>query len=83
MNNFISDLYDYICEHTPSLRKDPEYMRAVKEYFDIEAEIKEKIGDDLLLKYQRAEDAYSRPWELAVFRQTLRFSCCFMLEMLR
>ena len=83
MQDIISALYDYICEQTPSVRNDPEYLHAVKEYLDAEEEIKEKIGGDLLSKYQRAEDAYSRPWELAIFRQTLRFCHGFMLEILR
>lgn len=82
MTTFISDLYDYICEHTPSSRDDPEYRRAVKAYEEIEEEVKEKIGDDLLYKYQCAEGAVSRLWELAIIRQTLRFSCHFLLKML-
>lgn len=82
MNNFLSGLYDYICEQTPSLRSDPEYQQAVKAYTEIEAEVKEKIGDDLLYKYQHAEGAVSRLWELAIVRQTLRISCRFMLEIL-
>ena len=83
MQDIISDLYDYICEHIPSLRNDPEYRQAVKVYTEIEEEVKEKIGEDLLYKYQRAEGAVSRLWELAIVRQTLRSSCRLMLEVLR
>lgn len=83
MNDFMADFYGYICEHTPSLRDDPEYQRATKAYMEIEAEVKEKTGVDLLSKYQRAEWAVSHQWEFAIFRQTLRFCHDFMLEILR
>lgn len=83
MRNVMDALYDFVCENTPSLRHDPEYQQTVKAYTEIEEEVKEKIGDDLLYKYQRAERAVSRLWELAIVRQTLRISCRFMLEILR
>ena len=83
MNDFISDLYDYICEQAPSVRNDPEYKQAVKAYEEIEAEVREKTGEDLLAEYQRAEWGCSRLRELAVFRQTLRFCQHFTLETLR
>lgn len=83
MNDFIADFYGYICEQTPSLRNDPEYQRLAKAYMEIEAEVQEKTGADLLAKYQQAESAVSRLWEFEIFRQTLRFSCQFMLEIFR
>lgn len=84
MNDFIADFYyNYICEQTPSLRDDPEYQKAVKAYMEVEAEVKEKTGADLLAKYQNAEGDISHLWEYAIFRQTLRFCCHFMLESFR
>lgn len=83
MRDMLNGFYSYICENTPSLRNDPEYQRVLKAYEEIEKEVKEKIGDDLLSKYQCAEGAYSHLWELAVFRQTIRYCHYFMLEVLR
>ena len=83
MNDYMSALYDYISENTPPLRDDPEYDRAVKAYMEIEAEVKEKIGPDLLQKYQCAEGTISRKWEMALFSQALRFGGHFMMEVLR
>jgi len=82
MNDYITNLYNYISEHMPPLRNDPKYQQAMKEYMEIEEEVKEKIGEDLLCKYQSAETAVSCQYDIAVFSQTLRFSCRFMLEVL-
>jgi len=82
MKSIISDLYDYFCENTPPLRDNPEYQRAVKAYMEIETEVKEKIGSDLLSKYQSAESAVSRQCEIAVFSRALRLGHGFMIELL-
>jgi len=82
MNDYITDLYNYICENTPPLRNDPEYQQAVQAYMEIEEEVKEKIGNELLCKYQCAESAVSFQSDIAIFSQTLRFGCRFMLEIL-
>ncbi len=83
MNNFLDDLHHYISEQTPGLSHDPDYQRAPQAYLELEAEVKEKIGLDLLCKYQHAEEAISRRREMAVFVQALRFSYSFLLEILR
>lgn len=83
MRKIMDILYDCICENIPSLRNDPEYRQAVKVYTEIEEEVKEKIGDDLLDKYKCAERAVSHQWEAAIILQTLRFGHQFMLEILR
>ena len=78
MNNFLDDLHHYISEQTPGLSHDPDYQRALQAYLELE-----KIGLDLLCKYQHAEEAISRRREMAVFVQALRFSHSFLLEILR
>lgn len=83
MNDFLADLYNYISEHTPSLRDDQEYQRAVQAYMKLEEEVKEKIGDDLLYRYQCAEADVSHRQDVAVMAQTLRFSHRFLLDILR
>lgn len=80
MNDFLTDLYNYISEHTPSLKDDQGYQHAVQEYMKLEGEVKEKIGGDLLYRYQCAEDDISRRRNIAVFVQTLRFGHSFMQE---
>jgi len=82
MNDCIAELYDYICEETNFGRDDPEYQRFVQAYMEIEDEVKEKIGVDLLTKYQSAEHDLIRRQDLAVFTQTLRCGHRFMLELL-
>ena len=49
----------------------------------LEAEVKEKLGPDLLSQYQRAHsDTFE--WEkTAIFTSGLRFGAQFMLEVLR
>lgn len=83
MNDFLTDLYNYISEHTLALQDDHNYQHAVQAYMTLEEEVKEKIGGDLLYRYQCAEDDISRRRNIAVFAQTLRFSHRFMLEVLR
>ena len=61
MTDFMTHLYDYVSERTPSLSGDPEYERTLQAYTEIEEEVKQKIGGDLLYRYQ-----------CAVFLQTLR-----------
>lgn len=82
MRNCFTILYDYVTEHTPSLRNDPQYYQALQAYMEVEAEVKEKIGDGRLYKYQCAEADVSHQHNVAVFIQTLRFTHKFMLEIL-
>lgn len=83
MNNFLNDLYNYISENMPSLRKDPAYERAVQAYMEIEAEVKEKIGGELLERYQKAESEVFHLGNLEIFRHSLCFGAQFALEVLR
>ena len=83
MNDFLTHLYSYISEHTPPIRDDPEYVQALQAYMEIEEEVKEKIGGDLLYKYQCAQTDVSHRQDVAVFVQTLRFCHAFMLKVLR
>lgn len=83
MNSFISDLYNYISEDMSSLRKDPEYERAVQAYMELEEEVKEKIGVDLLARYQQAESQVFFLRDLTILRLSLRFGARFALEVLR
>lgn len=83
MNTFLNDLYNYISENMPPLRKDPEYERAVQAYMEIEAEVKEKTGGELLERYQRAENEVFHLGNLEVLRHSLRFGFQFAMEVLR
>ena len=83
MNDFLTDLYNYISEHTLALQDDRDYQHALQAYMALEEEVKEKTGGDLLYRYQCAEDDVSRRRNIAVLAQTLRFSHRFMLEVLR
>ena len=83
MSDFLNDLYCDLIESLRTPRGDPEYERAVKAYMELEEEVKEKIGLDLLSQYQRAHsDAFD--WEkAAIFTRGLRFGARFTLEVLR
>lgn len=83
MADFLSDLYNYISEDTLPLRKDPEYERAVQAYMKIETEVKEKIGGELLGRYQQAENEVFYLRNLEVLRHSLSFGAHFALEVLR
>ncbi len=83
MTDLLGDLYNYIAEHTPSLRNDPEYERALQAYTKIEEKVKEKIGEELLYEYQCAEADIFHRQNIAVFAQTLRSNYHFLLEILR
>ena len=72
MTDFMTHLYDYVSERTPSLSGDPEYERTLQAYTEIEEEVKQKIGGDLLYRYQCAEAELSHRQDVAVFLQTLR-----------
>lgn len=82
MTDHLSALYSYICELTPSQWDDPDYQRANQEYAQVEAEVKEKIGSELLRRYQRAEAVISYQDHAAVFAQALRVGAQVMLELL-
>ena len=83
MNDFLTSLFDQIIEEIRPPKGDPEYERAVQAYMELEEEVKEKIGLDLLSQYQRAHsDAFD--WEkAAIFTRGLRFGARFTLEVLR
>ena len=50
---------------------------------ELEEEVKEKIGVDLLGRYQQAESHVFFLRDLAVLRLSLRFGARFALEILR
>ena len=83
MADFLNDLYDCISEDMSSLRNDPQYIHAVKAYMEIEAEVKKKIGSELLEQYQQAENQVSSFRNLEILRRSLRFGACFAMEVLR
>ena len=80
MDKFFIDLYNYVSERTPSLSGDPEYGQALQAYMEIEAEVKKKIGEDLLYRYQCAEAELSHRQDVAVFIQTLRLARLLLRE---
>ncbi|NBI11136.1 hypothetical protein D1641_14115 [Colidextribacter sp. OB.20] len=82
MNDFIADLYYILTEEIQVPTGDPEYKRAVQAYMELEEEVKEKIGLDLLSQYQRAH-YLAHSWEdVAAFSCGLRFGARFVLEVL-
>ena len=83
MNDFLNDLYCAFLEDIRPPKGDPEYEQAIQTYMKLEAEVKEKLGPDLLSRYQRAHsDTFE--WEkTAIFTSGLRFGAQFMLEVLR
>jgi len=83
METLMAELYGYICDNTPPPRNNPEYQQAVQAYTEIEAEVKEKIGADLLSQYRCADLNVTRQEDLAIFSQTIRLFYRFMLELLR
>ena len=83
MNKVMTDLYNYITELTPAIRDDPEYEQALQAYLEIEREVKEKIGDELPYKFQRAEADVSLRQDVAIFVQTLRLLPRLLLDVLR
>ena len=83
MNDVISKLYHRLIEEIQVPTEDPEYERAVQAYLELEEEVKEKIGLDLLSQYQRAQHI-AFAWEnAAIFSCGLRFGAQFMLEVLK
>lgn len=82
MQQFLSDFYNYISEHTPPIKNDPAYQQALQTYMELEEAVKEKTGEDLLDRYQCAEAEVFHRRDIAVFAQTLRFGHGFMLEVL-
>ncbi len=82
MNDFLNNFYNYISEDMSSLRDDPQYDSAVKAYMEIEAEVKQKIGDDLLERYQQAETQVFSLRDLEILRRSLRFGSQFALAVL-
>ena len=83
MNDFMSGLYDCISEDMSSLRDNPQYVHAVKAYMQIEEEVKEKIGRELLEQYQQAESQVSSLRNLEILRRSLHFGARFAMEVLR
>lgn len=83
MNDFINDLYNSFLEEIQVPTGDPEHKQAVQAYMELEKEVKEKIGLDLLSQYQRARHL-AFDWEnTAIFSCGLRFGAQFMLEVLQ
>ncbi len=82
MDDFIHDLYHMLTEGIQVPTGDPEHERAVQAYMELEEEVKEKIGLDLLSQYQRAH-YLAHSWEdVAAFSCGLRFGARFVLETL-
>ena len=82
MDDFIHDLYHMLTEGIQVPTGDPEHERAVQAYMELEEEVKEKIGLDLLSRYQRA-NYLAHSWEdVAAFSCGLRFGARFVLEVL-
>ena len=82
MDDFIHDLYHMLTEGIQVPTGDPEHERAVQAYMELEEEVKEKIGLDLLSRYQRA-NYLAHSWEdVAAFSCGLRFGARFVLETL-
>ena len=69
MDDFIHDLYHMLTEGIQVPTGDPEHERAVQAYMELEEEVKEKIGLDLLSRYQRAH-YLAHSWE-----DVAAFSC--------
>ena len=82
MNDFLTSLFDQIIEEIRPPKGDPEYERAVQAYMELEEEVKEKIGVDLLERYQQAESQVFFLKDLTVLRLSLRFGARFALEVL-
>ena len=82
MKRLLSELYNYIAEHTPNIKNDPEYEQAFQLYIELEEKVKEKIGEELLYQYQCAEADVFHRQDVAVFAQTLRIGHRFMTEVL-
>ena len=82
MDDFIHDLYHMLTEGIQVPTGDPEHERAVQAYMELEEEVKEKIGLDLLSRYQRAH-YLAHSWEdVAAFSCGLRFGARFVMEKL-
>ena len=80
MDDFIHDLYHMLTEGIQVPTGDPEHERAVQAYMELEEEVKEKIGLDLLSRYQRA-NYLAHSWEdVAAFSCGLRVGARFVLE---
>ena len=82
MNTFLCDLYSYISRQALPIRNNSEYDQAFKEYLEIEKEIKEKVGADLLYQYQDAETSFFYQQNLAIFSKTIHFCQCFFSAVL-
>lgn len=83
MTDFLTDLYLSFLEDIQVPSGDPEHEQAVQAYMELEAEVKEKIGLDLLSQYQRAQHI-AFGWEnAAIFSCGLHFGAQFMLEVLQ
>ncbi len=82
MNDFLTELYYKLTEEIQPPQNDPEIKQTLKVYAEIEAQVKEKIGVDLLSQYQRASHDASHWEDIAIFTCGLRFGARFALEIL-
>ena len=77
----ISDRTDCSAEMLEMIKND--IIQVISKYMEIDTEVKEKIGDELLSKYQLAEAEVTHRWGVAVFAHTLRLGRSFLLEVLK
>lgn len=82
MNDLLNDLYHTLIEDIHPPKGEPDYEQAIQAYMELEAEVKEKLGLDLLTRYNCAHnDAFG--WEkIAIFQCGLHFGAQFLLEVL-
>lgn len=83
MTDFLTDLYSTLLEDIRTPKGDPEYEQANQAYMEIEAQVKEKIGLDLLSQYLQARHLAHHWEDMAIFTCGLRFGAQFALEVLR
>lgn len=55
MDNFLSELFSFVTEGMSAPVHSPEYRRAAKRYEQLEQQILEKTGFELLQRYQFSE----------------------------
>lgn len=79
MNDFITGLYNALIQEIQIPAGDPEYQRAIQAYTELEEQVKEKTGLDLLSRYQCARHQAYRWEDIAIFASGLRFGAQFAL----
>lgn len=82
MDNFLSELFSFVTEGMSAPVHSPEYRQAAKQHEQLEQQVLEKTGFELLQRYQFAEqDLFGWESEQAFYRG-LRFGVQFMLAVL-